>query len=314
MRSSRRQNASGTRGSEDAEGDSLWLADRDGGAEDDGDAEGIGGADGITDPTEPFNYILTSASTITFNRSCHAETALSTPSGFPNESDASAWTLFPPGLRETLAFLRRDSESSRVFAFAEWMLLRPPPAPQLALSIFTRPLRRIEIPLPRIVEYLSQASFAAASSDPKASVLRSFLEHAVYELGHLDVSLHTRLATEYISVVLKLRGGTSSGKSTTPDFQKIASVSSALLTNELMLGGSTSQRPVPGSEGGTLGPLRAKLMHLLQVRRWVVDLWSRLLLPCAFCCVYFAPSPLLLRPLIPWCRRALLLTLRLYWQ
>jgi hypothetical protein len=255
----RSSRAAAARASADDEDDLRWLSE----AEDDGDVQGSSVEDAITDKSEPFAYLLSHVRGPERVQSVLVSPAL-------DESDPGAWIGQPTGLRETVALLRRDSDMNRVFAFAEWPLLT---SPTHALTIFTRSLRSCgELPIPRVVEYLSRQPFVeAAARNPAAGVLRPFLEHCVFEVGHADAALHTRLAEEYIPVVLQLRGSGSAGMAASalsvpqqPALRSPNRGPGSVLAEEGALGGTVSDRPDPGSEGGMLGLLRGQLVLLLQ--------------------------------------------------
>ena len=204
------------------------------------------------------------------------------------------------GLGETIAYLRCETDDSDLlFTFAEWALLR---SPARALPIFTRPARPTPLHPDTIIAYLSGPKFAdaarrhpgggvlvtsapaaaaagggSASTAGPGSPLRLFLEHQVFSRGlgsegPSEASYHTRLAREYASAIAALRsdpavvasamagGGSSSSSSSKANIQQQLDPVEA----DRLLGGPARDRPAPGTEGGALGALRARLVGLLQ--------------------------------------------------
>ena len=169
-------------------------------------------------------------------------------------SDAARYT----GVDDSLEILRRESDAALVFEFCEWLLAV---APARALTVFTAGLRPHPFDADDVLAYLRGPRLAdLARRQPGAAPARLFLEHLVFARGRKEARYHTQLALEYISGVLALRmdasGGASGGV--------VSSPASAALDRDARLTGSRAERPPPGSEGGMLGELRARLFGLLQ--------------------------------------------------
>jgi len=160
------------------------------------------------------------------------------------------------GVEDSIALLRAWAEDrGTLFEFAEWLLLR---APARAMAIFTAPTRGDpggDPPADAVLEFLRGQRFAeAARRNPAASVSRLFLEHLVHGQGRREERYHTGLALEYLDAVTHLRGG---GGGASQQQQQRDALAAAMAT-------TSRDRPWPGTEGGMLGDLRAKLVRLLQ--------------------------------------------------
>jgi len=199
------------------------------------------------------------------------------------------------GVEDSVELLRGESDPGLVFEFAEWLLLR---APAKALAVFTEGTRSAPFAHDTVLQYLrSQRFVQAARLQPGApSPARLFLEWLVYGLGRTEERFHTQLACEYIAAVVILRGedaavatdvlpagsaaaaGNAAGFAAAAGKLGISAPSSAIplslaaalspkdpLDRAAALSGPRKlARPPPGTEGGTLGQLRCRLLHLLQ--------------------------------------------------
>ena len=166
------------------------------------------------------------------------------------------------GAADTVSFLRSCSDQALVFEFSAWLLLGQSPRPQMAMAVFTQPLRSRQLPDDAVLEFLSSAKISdAASRSPQSGAARMFLEHLVFCRGLDDERFHTRLAREYFSAIQQLRGNEAGSQHTSR--RELAELPADIM-GRLTLGGTRSDRPVPGSEGGTLGAMRARFLTLLQ--------------------------------------------------
>jgi hypothetical protein len=182
----------------------------------------------------------------------------------------------PDGVADTIATLRGCSDLPLVFEFSTWLLMSPYPKPRQAMAIFTHrhtshsninkrssisgnnvSKSSESVPEDAVLEFLSAQKFSDISRrSPGLSASRMYLEHLVYRCARTDERYHTRLGREYISNVMKLRGS--------DDDTLSSATGSASMSTLLSLRGSANTRPAPGSEGGLLGALRARLLFLLQ--------------------------------------------------
>lgn len=181
----------------------------------------------------------------------------------------------PDGVADTIASLRSCSDLPLVFEYSTWLLTSPHPKPRQAMAIFTHRHNKSKsstnssstssassqtISEDAVLEFLSAPKFSDISRrSPGLSASRMYLEHLVYRCARTDERYHTRLGREYISSVIKLRGSDDEALSSST-----GSASSASMSTLLSIRGSANTRPAPGSEGGLLGALRARLLFLLQ--------------------------------------------------
>ena len=162
------------------------------------------------------------------------------------------------GVADSISFLRASGDQSLVFEFCAWLLLGAAPRPQQAMAVFTTPspLRARPLLDDAVLDFLSAPRFAdVARRAPASGAARMFLEHLVFARGRAEERYHTRLAREYVASVLQLRGDASPAAG--------AGAGSAI-SARLALIGTVADRPAPGSEGGMLGAMRARLLSLLQ--------------------------------------------------
>lgn len=137
------------------------------------------------------------------------------------------------GVAESIDYLSVLSDRSLIMVYAEWVLERDA---ERAMAIFTSNRRESELDPDQVLEYLG--NFRALST----RLVIIFLEYLINVQKSTSREYATRLAKLYLERVMTLR-------------ETLDPVDASA---------THSGRPTPGTEEGTLGSVRGKLMELLK--------------------------------------------------
>ncbi|RYY36355.1 hypothetical protein EON62_01795, partial [archaeon] len=177
------------------------------------------------------------------------------------------------GIEDSIEILRRMEDVLLIFECAEWLLQS---APERALRVFTHPLRRVMIAPEEVIDYLGQPRFQVADNVVRSFIgLRLYLEHLVFVCGRDEGRFHTRLIQEYITVINALRSNAQYVvqfvlpvcPGDAAEVARSTAADGSGRREEYVLkaiSGNVLARPLAGSEKDKLGPLRRKLIGLLQ--------------------------------------------------